>query len=403
MIDFDKARIALVHDWLTTFGGAERVLALWSELFPEAPIHTLIYDESTLGGVFPRERVITSRLQKLPGVKHYYRKLLGMMPRAFEEFDFSEFDIVLSSSSSCAKGVLTSSSTFHASYIHTPMRYAWDLYPEYLRSSGALTRFAMRRMMPGIRQWDSASANRVDMFLCNSREVARRIRKTYRREAQVIHPPVETDFFTPGRTSNAGDADNSDEAVQSGADLGEAYLTVGRLIPYKRIDLAVKACTAAKRRLDVIGDGPETGRLRSIAGPGVRFLGFREDAEIREAYRRCRAFLFPGFEDFGITPLEAQACGRPVLAYGKGGALETVTDGRTGLFFQNQTPEALIQSMEEFETRQWNPALIRKHAQTFDRDIHRRKILAALQQGWKEFRDIPSPHNPKGTFSSIDG
>lgn len=388
MIDFDKARIALVHDWLTTFGGAERVLALWSELFPEAPIHTLIYDESTLGGVFPRERVVTSRLQKLPGVKHYYRKLLGMMPRAFEEFDFSEFDIVLSSSSSCAKGVLTSSSTFHASYIHTPMRYAWDLYPEYLRSSGALTRFAMRRMMPGIRQWDSASANRVDMFLCNSREVARRIRKTYRREAEVIHPPVETGFFTPGGQGNAGDADNqgnSGEAAQSGADLGEAYLTVGRLIPYKRIDLAVKACTAAERRLDVIGDGPETGRLRSIAGPGVRFLGFREDAEIREAYRRCRAFLFPGFEDFGITPLEAQACGRPVLAYGKGGALETVQDGKSGLFFPHRTPESLLRCIEDFEARQWNPAAIRRNAEHFNRDTHKQKILTALMRGWREF------------------
>ena len=267
MIDFDKTRIALVHDWLTTFGGAERVAALWGELFPKAPIHTLIYDESSLGSVFPRERVVTSRLQKLPGIQHYYRKLLAMMPRAFEEFDLSDFDIVLSSSSCCAKGVLTSSSTFHASYIHTPMRYAWDLYPEYLRSSGPLTRLAMRRVMPRIRQWDASSANRVDMFLCNSREVARRIRKIYRRDAAVIHPPIETGFFTPSP------AEAEHDTAQSGADLGEAYLTVGRLVPYKRVDLAVRACTAADRRLDVIGSGPELKHLRCHSRPKSTFPG----------------------------------------------------------------------------------------------------------------------------------
>ena len=377
-VNFDNLRVALVHDWLTTFGGAERVVALWTELFPNAPIHTLIYDEKTLGTVFPREKIVPSRLQKLPGVKRYYRKLLSMMPRAFEEFDMSDFDIVLSSSSSCAKGVLTSSSTLHVSYIHSPMRYAWDLYPEYLRNSGGITRFAMRRMMSGIRQWDLASASRVDLFLCNGREVARRIRKVYRRDAVVIHPPIETVFFTPSEQDNT---------VRSGAELGEAYLTVGRLIPYKRVDLAVQACTAAGKRLDVIGDGPEMNRLRSTAGPTVRFLGFLPDDEIREAYRSCRAFLFPGLEDFGMTPLEAQACGRPVLAYGRGGALETVKDGETGIFLEEQTLESLLQSMEEFESRSWNPALIRKHAEGFSRDGHKERILSTLKRGWTDFFD----------------
>jgi glycosyltransferase involved in cell wall biosynthesis len=369
-------KTALVHDWLTTFGGAERVVALWKEIFPEAPLYTTVYNEKNLGKIFPKEFIRTSYLQKLPGVLSYYRKLLSFMPRAFEDFNFDNFDIVLSSSSSCAKGVLTSSSTFHVSYIHSPMRYAWDLYHEYLESSGTLTRYAMRRMMPGIRQWDLSTANRVDLFLCNSREVARRIRKVYRREALVVHPPIETGFFTP--------ADPEEQSVK-GSEMGERYLVLTRLVPYKRVDLAVKACTKASKPLDVIGTGPELKKLKAIAGKTVRFRGFLNDDEIRESYRSCRAMLFPGFEDFGMTPLEAQACGRPVLAFGKGGALETIKDGRTGLFFSEQTVEALQASMEDFESRAWNPKLIRRHAETFSRSAHIEKLLHAISTGYTDF------------------
>lgn len=375
--NFHDTSIALVHDWLTTFGGAERVLSLWMELFPNSPIHTLIYDSKTLGTQFPSEKIIPSRLQRLPGVRHYYRKLLPLMPRAFEEFDMSQYDIVLSSSSSCAKGILTSSSTYHVSYVHSPMRYAWDLYPQYLKNSRGLTRLAMKRFMPQIRLWDQATANRVDCFLCNSREVARRIKKTYRRKATVIHPPIESSFFTPA----------ADQSETQGMDLGEAYLCVGRLIPYKRIDLAVSACTRSMRRLDVIGDGPEMKRLKSMAGPTVRFLGFRSDEEIRDAYRHCRALLFPALEDFGMVPLETQACGRPVIAYGKGGALETVLHGRTGLLFDDQTSDEIINSMEELEKMQWHPSEIRKYAEGFSRDIHKNRILSALKEGWTNFQN----------------
>ncbi|MCG8453890.1 MAG: glycosyltransferase [Spirochaetales bacterium] len=369
-------RIAFVHDWLTTFGGAERVVALWKELFPDAPIHTLVYDQKNLGHIFPPDSVIPSRIQRWPFSKRYYRKLLPFMPRAFEEFDFSNFDIVLSSSSSCAKGILTSSSTFHASYVHSPMRYAWDLYPEYLRSSGPITRHFMRQMMPDIRLWDQASANRVDLFLCNSQEVARRIRKTYRREATVIHPPIETGIFTPKESA---------ESPKKGSELGEAYLCVGRLIPYKRVDLAVKACTKLNRRLDIIGNGAEMKHLKSIAGPSVRFLGFQSDDAIRKAYQECRGFLFPGLEDFGMTPLEAQSSGRPVIAFGRGGALETVSENQTGLFHQEQSTKSLISAMEQFESQTWNPLEIRKHALNFDRSVHISRIQNALIDGYKQF------------------
>ena len=372
----EDLNIALVHDWLTTFGGAERVVALWKEIFPKAPLYTSIYDEKTLGDIFPKEDVHTSYLQKLPGVLKYYRKLLSWMPRAFEEFNLDDFDIVLSSSSSCAKGVLTSSSTFHVSYVHSPMRYAWDLYHEYLDSSGPVTRFAMRRMMPKIRQWDASTANRVDLFLCNSNEVARRIKKVYKRDAVVIHPPIETGFFTPL---------NPNEENKKGTELGERYLVLTRLVPYKRVDLAVKACTKASKPLDIIGSGPELKNLQAIAGPTVRFRGFLSDHEIRESYRSCRAMLFPGFEDFGMTPLETQSCGRPVLAYGKGGALETIIEGKTGLFFKEQTTEALLEAMEAFEQQNWDPKEIRRHAETFGRSTHIKNITDVISTGYTEF------------------
>lgn len=369
-------KIAIVHDWLTTFGGGERVVALWMKYFPEAPLYTSVYDKKSLGSIFPSDKVITSNLQRLPGVLRYYRKLLSWMPQAFENFDLDDYDIVLSSSSSCAKGVLTPASTFHVSYIHSPMRYAWDLYHEYLQSSNALTRFAMKRMMPKIRLWDLSTANRVDLFLCNSHEVARRIKKVYKRDATVIHPPIETEFFTPA---------DPKKGITKGADLGERYLILTRLIPYKRVDLAVKACTKASKPLDVVGSGSELKYLRSIAGPTIRFRGFLSEEEIRESYRGCKAMLFPGFEDFGMTPLETQACGRPVLAYGKGGALETVKEGVSGLFFQEQTTEAVLAAMEDFEGRDWDPRQIRLHAEGFSRKNHLNSLTEAISAGYTEF------------------
>ncbi len=353
-------KVALVHDWLVSYGGAERVLEEFSRLFPEAPIYTTVYDEKSIGHTFPKKRVRTSFMQRIPGSTKFYRKMLSLMPRAFEEFDLSGYDLVLSSSSSCAKGVLTSASTLHISYVHTPMRYAWDLYPEYLAEAGFLTRLGMRRQMPGIRQWDALSGQRVDCFLANSREVASRIYKTYRRSAAVLHPPVSTDFFTPD--DNPGNHN-------------DYYLILSRFVPYKRIDLAIRACNEMGRKLVVVGSGPQKKELKKMSGPNIQFTGRISDEEIRDYYRKCRAFLFPGFEDFGITPVETQACGRPVLAYGKGGALDSVIPGKTGVFFEDQTVDSLVRGIRRLESINWDSESIRKHAELFDR----RKFLVKLR------------------------
>lgn len=298
-------RVALVHDWLVSPGGAERVLREFASLFPTAPIFTTVYDRKTMGGMFAENRVLTSYMQKIPFAKKHYRKMLALMPRAFEEFDLRNFDLILSSSSCCAKGVISPANTVHISYVHTPMRYAWDLYSDYVKQAGFLTRLAMKIQMPSIRQWDALSGMRVDKYLANSREVAARIAKTHRRDAAVLHPPVQTDFYSPG--SHPGRYD-------------DYYLIVSRLVAYKRVDLAVRACSKLGKKLIVIGSGPEGKRLRRLAGPRVSFLGQISDNEIREHYRNCRALLFPTLEDFGITSIEAQACGKPVVALGRGGS-----------------------------------------------------------------------------------
>jgi len=361
-------RVALVHDWLVSPGGAERVLREFASLFPTAPIFTTVYDRKTMGGMFAENRVLTSYMQKIPFAKKHYRKMLALMPRAFEEFDLRNFDLILSSSSCCAKGVISPANTVHISYVHTPMRYAWDLYSDYVKQAGFLTRLAMKIQMPSIRQWDALSGMRVDKYLANSREVAARIAKTHRRDAAVLHPPVQTDFYSPG--SHPGRYD-------------DYYLIVSRLVAYKRVDLAVRACSKLGKKLIVIGSGPEGKRLRRLAGPRVSFLGQISDNEIREHYRNCRALLFPTLEDFGITSIEAQACGKPVVALGRGGALDTVIPGLTGVFFDEQTEDSLIDGIREFESHHWNSSTIRNHAKKYDREIFLSKlqdfILEALE------------------------
>jgi len=362
-------KVALIHDWLVSYGGAERVVEELAALFPDAPIFTSVYDEKSMGKIFPASRIRSSYMQRIPGSKKFYRKMLSLMPRAFEEFDLSQYNLVLSSSSSCAKGVLTSSSTLHISYVHSPMRYAWDLYPEYLARAGALTRFAMRRQIPRIRQWDALSGQRADKLLANSCEVARRIKKVYGREATVLHPPVLTDFFTPKT-----DPERSDDY----------YLVVSRLVPYKRIDLAIEACKHLGRKLIVIGDGPQERELKRLSGPTIRFTGRISDREIREYYRGCRAFLFPGFEDFGMTPVESQACGRPVVAYGKGGVLDSVIPGKTGIFFEQQTADSLMEGIKNLEEHDWSSKDIRSHALIFSRDSFHTKLKSFINESLQQ-------------------
>lgn len=349
-------RVALVHYWLVGMRGGEKVLEALCELFPDADIFTLVADRSAISETIARHRIETSFLQRLGGRRHY-QKLLPLMPLALESFDLSAYDLVVSSESGPAKGVIPRPDALHVCYCHSPMRYIWDLAPEYRRNAGRLAGAALGLAGPRLRQWDVTTAARVDHFIANSAFVARRIEKYYRRDATVIHPPVDRARFAIGNP-------------------GEAYLCAGQVTPCKRIELAVEAFTRLGRPLVVIGDGV-TDRLRGLAGPNVRFLGPVGDAEMAAWLGRCRALVFPGVEDFGIVPLEAMASGRPVIAFGRGGALETVIPGRTGVLFAEQTVEALVHAVSRFELieSRLDPRAIRAHAEGFSRP----RFLAELR------------------------
>ncbi len=343
-------KAAIVHDWLTNYGGAERVLQAIADQFPDAPIYTVVYDKEKMGGHFKNHEIRTTYIQKIPfGVKKY-NLYLPLLPGAVERLDLTEYDLVISSSTCCAKGVLTRADAIHICYCATPMRYAWDFYFKYKNSSGGLKKLLIPLFMKGIRQWDVISSNRVDHFIANSKNVAKRIKKHYRRESQVIYPFADTEFFTPEGSEDKG-----------------YYFIVTRLVEYKRIDLAVKAFNKLGLPLIIAGEGRELANLKKIAKDNIKFTGRISNEEIREYYRGCKAFIFPGEEDFGITPVEAQSTGKPVIAFGKGGALETVIDGVTGVFFPQQTAESLSEAVERFQKLTFDPDVIRKNAENFSK------------------------------------
>ncbi len=361
-------KVALVHDWLVNMGGAERVLLAMTELFPEAPIYTLVLNRKNLPPDLAERKIHTSLLQKFPLATRKYQAYLPLMPVAVEQFDLTEYDLVISSSHACAKGVITRPDTLHICYCYTPMRYAWEFYHEYLirEKVGRLKKSLIRPLMNYLRIWDVISANRVDYFVAISTAVADRIRKHYRREAVVIHPPVEVDFFRPRPGEKIPEE-------------GEFYLVVGRLVGYKRIDLAVEAFNRLGLSLVVIGDGPRRHNLEKMAKSNITFLGRQSDETIRDYFLRCRAFIFPGEEDFGITPLEAQAAGRPVVAYGRGGALESIVDGETGVFFWEQSVEAMMEAIRRMETMRFEPERIRAQARQFDKKVFRDKLFKFVE------------------------
>ncbi|AJA46753.1 glycosyltransferase [Clostridium pasteurianum DSM 525 = ATCC 6013] len=370
MIGVGNVKVALVHDWLTNMGGAERVVINFKEIYKDSPIYTTLYNPEKLDEELKNIDVRTSFLQNEKNLKKGHQSLLPFMPMAFESFDLNEYDIILSSSSSCAKGVVTNPNSMHVCYCHTPMRYGWEFYYEYANNwdMKKIKRNMLKYFINYIRVWDNVSSNRVDYFIANSQNVARRIWKHYRRESVVIHPPVRCKLF------NISDIDE------------DYFLILSRLVPYKKVDLAVKAFNELGLPLVVIGDGVERQKLESIAKDNIKFLGRQPDSVIKEYYSKCRAFLFPGDEDFGITPLEAQASGRPVIAFGKGGALETVVENQTGVFFREQTVDSLKDAVKRFEGVKFDKQAIRKHAEEFDEEIFKEKIKSFIENSYVNFK-----------------
>jgi glycosyltransferase involved in cell wall biosynthesis len=368
-------KIALVHDYLVEAGGAERVLAALHELFPDAPIYTSVYDPRTALPALRGARIVTSFLQKLPHSRRVYKWWLPLYPMAFEQFDLAGYDVVISSSSAFAKGVITGPETLHISYCYTPSRFAWR-YHEYLRRepAGLGRRLALPFLLYSLRTWDVSAAQRVDDFLTTCQNTAQRIRKVYGRSAEIIYAPVDTDFYTAGPGAG-GAAEPAPDFALRAAPAGPFFLLASRLAPYKRADLAVIACTRLGLPLVVVGDGIGRKALQRLAGPTVRFAGHVSDVTLREYYRRCAALIFPGEEDFGLVPLEANACGRPVIAFQAGGALETVVEGVTGTFFDAQTPDSLAGVLRRFDPLAYDPAALRRHALQFDKRVFQRRIL----------------------------
>ena len=368
-------RTAIVHEWLPVYAGAERVLEQLIQVLPDADLFSLIeFLPEDQRHFLQGKTVTTSFIQKLPFARKRYRNYLPLTPLAIEQFDLRPYDVVISQNYVVAKGVLTTGRQLHISYVCTPIRYAWDLYHQYLEESGlqrGLKAKLARLILHYMRLYDTTTAPRVDVFVGISKYVARRIWKTYRRKAHVIYPPVNTEGFTLN-TQKEG-----------------FYFTVSRMVPYKRIDLIVEAFSKMPdKKLVVIGDGPDFEKIQRKAGPNVELMGFQPFEVVREHMAHARAFVFAAEEDFGIVAVEAQACGTPVVAYGKGGALETVVAGETGLYFHEQTPQSLCAAIEEMEAghRSFAPERIRQHAEQFSNERFRDQFNTLIEKEWAAFQ-----------------
>ncbi|MFC1651813.1 glycosyltransferase [Patescibacteria group bacterium] len=360
-------KIAIVHDFLNQFGGAERVIKVLHEMFPDAPIYTLLYDEKEMAGEFKNAKIITSKLQKKPKfIRKRHKLLLPFFPVAIEQFDFSKYDIVISSSAAWSKGIITKPETKHICYCNAPMRFAWDWTHEYLKEQkmGLLKKIIAYPLLNYLRVWDRLSAKRVDLWLANSKHTQKRLQKYYRVDSKIVYPPVNVKNFEVQK-DNAG-----------------YFLVVSRLSPYKKTDLAVEAFNKLGMHLVIIGEGQQKKELEKIAEENVEFLGFKPDKVVREYFKNCRGFIFPGEEDFGITPVEAMACGKPVVAFRKGGCLETVIEGKTGEFFDQETPESLITAVRKMvkNEKQYDPDKIRRNAERFSKKKFQEEILKIVNK-----------------------
>lgn len=396
-----EARVALVHDWLTGMRGGERCLEALCDLFPDADLFTLLHVKGSVSRTIEKRPIRTSAIQTLPFAETRYRYYLPIFPWAIEQFSLDGYDLILSSSHCVAKGVKAPPHALHIAYVHTPMRYIWDMQDAYVAAGrmDPVSRLLLRAVAGRLRRWDVAVNDRVDCFIANSLHVADRIRRCYGRESTVIYPPVETARFHIAERTD------------------DYYLAAGAFAPYKRFDLAIEAFNRLQRRLIVLGAGQEGERLRRLAGPTIEFLGWRSDREVADLLSRCRALVFPGDEDFGILPVEAMACGRPVIAYGKGGVTETVIPLNcstfnvqcselkdplnrepgilnlepvtpTGVFFYEQTVEALIDAVGLFErsSDRFDPEAIRAHALIFDRSVFKKRIVSYIDERLEEWK-----------------
>lgn len=385
-------KIALVHELLTMRGGAERVLRVVADMFPEAPIYTLLYDERKLGQWFPRERIRFSTLQKFSSLSKNHHLYLRYFPKAVERWDFSEFDLVISFSSAFVHGIITKEPTKHLSYIHAPARYLWDRtfdvldrvcgieaqacprgLPAQKQMRGQpegmsaplqrLKRWYLQRSFHKLRQWDSKASERGNMMLAPSKAVQRRIELYFRRESDILYPPVDTDAFP----LNIGERE-------------DYYVIASTLVPYKRIELAIEACNKLQRKLKIVGEGPHRKELEKLSRDTVEFFGYMPHEDVAALLRNARGFIFPGEEDFGIAPLEAMASGTPVIAFGKGGALETVINGRTGIFFNESNADSLMDAILRFEKEKFDPAECRRQAEKFSQSIFEDRLRQAIAE-----------------------
>lgn len=349
-------KIALAHDWLTVMAGAESCLLNFCRIFKDAPVFTMVYNPNVISPEIKSHKIITSFLQRGRRIVTEHQKYFPLMPLASNLLNAKKYDVILSSSHCCIKGLRKKKGGIHICYCHTPMRYAWVCEDEYCKNMSPLKRFLVKRLLSYMRKWDYQQVKNVDYFIANSNIVKERIKQYYNRDAIVILPPVCCSRFAVAEK------------------IGDYYLVFSRLVSYKRFDLAVEACSKLGKKLIVIGDGEERERLEKIADSCVTFLGYQDDETINKYAAECKALLYPGEEDFGIVPVEVMAAGRPVIAYGKGGVLDSVVDGKTGVFFKEQTVESLIDAIERFETMTFDPQEIRKHALTFDESVFQKRI-----------------------------
>ncbi len=365
-----KLKVALVHDWLTGQRGGEKVLEVLSEIFPDAPIYTLFHFAGSQAECIEKKKIITSFLQKFPFLEKKYRYYLPFYPLGIELFNLQEYDIIISSSHCVAKGAIPSPDALHFCYVHSPIRYAWNQYFSYFSPDklGLFSRVFIPVVTHHLRLWDESSSHRVDYFIANSKTVSRRIKRYYGRQAEVIHPPVDTKFFNPIEKE------------------GEYYLIVSALVPYKKIELAIEVFNRTGLPLKIAGQGPEYKKLKKRSHKNIEFLGFLNPMDLLKTYQGARALILPGEEDFGINSLESQSCGVPVIAYGRGGATETVIPGTTGLFFPELSTGSLLEVLDKFKSLAFNKTVIRENALKFSRDVFKEKMRAFFNEKYADYK-----------------